>query len=68
MIEKDTFICARNSGDQAYLRWLYARMTRRYNEPEEIDYVQTLSSFVAYFERRSNAPRWLNFLLRKYDL
>lgn len=68
MTHNETYICARNSGDQAYLRWLYARLTRRYGESENVDYVQTLSSFIAYFDRRSKVPKWLNFLLRKYDL
>jgi hypothetical protein len=64
----DTYLCARNSGDQGYLTWLQIRLIRVYKEPEDIDFVMTLSSFRDYFERRRRVPKWLNYLLRKYDL
>lgn len=64
----DTYLCARASGDATYLNWVKERFILVYKEPRHIDFVMTLDHFVSYFERRRNVPRWLNWLLRKYDL
>lgn len=65
---RDTYLCARDSGDQAYLLWLRERLIHVYGEDAFVDFVQTTNSFRGYFNRRRQAPRWLNWLLRKYDL
>jgi len=44
------------------------RLTCVYKESPNVDFVQTIDNFVSYFERRRNAPKWLKWLLRKYDL
>lgn len=66
--KQDTFLCASASGDQAYLLWLRDRMIHQYGESPNVDFVQTTNSFRGYFNRRRQVPRWLNWLLRKYDL
>lgn len=68
IIEKETYIVARASGDQAYLTWLHERMQHVHKETPLVDYMHTLRAFKAYFVRRSLAPWWLNYLMRKYDL
>jgi hypothetical protein len=65
---KQTYIVAKATGDQRYLFWLWERMTLVYKESPLLDYVQTLESFGDYFHRRANVPRWLDWLLRKYNL
>lgn len=64
----DTYLCARASGDTMYLNWLHDRLILVYGESEHTDFVQTLNSFHAYFQRRKRIPTWLNWLLRKYQL
>jgi hypothetical protein len=64
----DSYLCARASGDATYLRWVKERFIHVYKEPPNVDFVQTLDSFVQYFERRKNVPSGLNWLLRKFDL
>lgn len=51
-----------------YLSWLRDRLVHVYKESPNVDYVQTLGSFVSYFERRRNVPPWLNYLMRRYKL
>lgn len=65
---KETFICATNSGDQQYLKWLHERLIYVYKESRWLDFVQTLDTFHSYFIRRASVPGWLNWLLRKYGL
>ena len=67
-LEEDTYICARASGDIAYLKWLRDRLVMVYNESPHVDYVQTIGHFIGYFERRRNAPKWLRWLLKRYSL
>lgn len=66
--DRQTYLCAKVSGDLTYLYWLRDRLEFVYKESPNVDFVQTLGSFQGYFIRRNNAPRWLNWLLRKYDL
>jgi len=68
MTQMDTYLCARASGDTMYLCWMKERLTCVYKESPNVDFVQTIDNFVSYFERRRNAPKWLKWLLRKYDL
>lgn len=65
---KETYLIATTSGDQRYLGWLWDRLTMVYHESENVDFVHTLANYRKYFERRSDVPYWLNWLLRKYDL
>lgn len=65
---RDTYLCARASGDVTYLHWLHDRLVLVYKEDEFIDYVQTLDNFAWYFQRRRKAPRWLDWILRRYHL
>lgn len=68
MAEQDTRLCATSSGDQHFLQWLYGRLVNVYGEEIGTDFVETVLVFRGYFERRRGVPRWLNWLLRKYDL
>lgn len=65
---RQTYLCAKASGDLTYLYWLRDRLEFVYKEDSYTDFVQTLGSFQGYFIRRLNAPWWLNWILRKYDL
>lgn len=65
---KDSYLCARASGDIAYLHWLHDRLVLVYHESENVDFVQTLNNFSVYFQRRKRVPVWLNWLLKKYNL
>lgn len=65
---RDTYFCARSSGDCTYLNWLHDRLVLVYGESEHTDYVQTLNNFHVYFQRRKRVPRWLNWLLQRYQL
>jgi len=65
---KDTFLCAKNSGDRLFLTWLRDRLTLVYSESPNVDFVWTVRSFEQYFERRASVPRWLDWLLKKFDL
>lgn len=67
-MSKETFIVARASGDQQYLSWLRDRLVYVYKESANVDFVQTCNMYHRYFVRRAAVPRWLNWLLRKYDL
>lgn len=64
----DTYICARICGDVTYLNWLKERMIHVYGESPNVDFVLTVDNYVGYFERRRKIPKWLNWLLRKYNL
>jgi len=65
---KDTYLCARASGDKTYLNWMRDRLVHVYNESPNVDYVQTLQNFAEYFERRRLVPSWLSWLLQRYRL
>lgn len=65
---RDTYLCARASGDVTYLNWLHDRLVLIYKEDQFTDFVQTLDNFSVYFQRRKRVPSWLDWLLRKYHL
>lgn len=65
---RDTYLCARASGDSMYLGWIKERLIHVYGESPNVDFVQTIDNFTTYFERRKNVPKWLNWLLRRYHL
>lgn len=64
----DTYLCARASGDTMYLNWMRDRLVLVYKESSHVDFVLTIDNFITYFERRRNVPKWLNWLLKKYNL
>lgn len=64
----ETYIVAKNSGDQEFLGWIHDRLEIVHREDRYIDYMWTLRAYKAYFYRRAEVPKWLNWLLRKYSL
>lgn len=64
----ETYIVAKNSGDQAFLKWIHERLEHVHGESPFMDYMWTLKAYHAYFDRRANIPEGLNWLLKKFDL
>lgn len=55
----DTYKFARNTGDAAFLQWIYLRLQLIHHEKELLDYMHTLKAFVLGINTIvEDADRW----------